>query len=306
MARSGPCLKLAYPVENLNGKLLLPAGTPLTPHVMAGIETANKAVYRREYSLLGHGILKKDLLDFINNDPYKVIFSNRSERSQAVALMGDVRVFPPFLEYLDYFKQNDFYTYRHVLMVFALTTLLAINLDEKQERMIQETAMGPAHDFGKISVPLNILKKATPLTRAERAYLEHHTCAGFVLASYYLKNRQARAAKAARDHHERRNGAGYPTGILQKDLLVEIIAISDIYDALISPRPYRPVSYDNRSALEEITRMAERGEISWKALKLLVSYNRTPRIPWQKIKISSEKRGAPPAGNFYGQLSDKQ
>lgn len=252
-----------------------------------------------------HGSIGSDLQDFLGHDPYKVIFSNEAEKSRTLDLMGTVKVLPPFLDCLDYFKQGDFYTYRHILTVFALSTLMATNLDEKEERIMRETAMGQAHDFGKTAVPLEILKKQTPLTMSERAYLEHHTGAGFVLVSYYLKDSRASAAMAARDHHERRNGSGYPMGILQEDLLVEIIAISDIYDALISPRPYRPVSYDNRSALEEITRMAERGEISWDALKLLVAYNRTPRIPWQKIKISSEKRGTPPAGNIYGQISEE-
>jgi HD-GYP domain-containing protein (c-di-GMP phosphodiesterase class II) len=45
--------------------------------------------------------------------------------------------------------------------------------------------------------------------------------------------------------------------------MVEIIVACDVYDALVSPRPYRPVSYDNRTALEEIINMAEKNQIGW-------------------------------------------
>ena len=55
---------------------------------------------------------------------------------------------------------------------------------------------------------------------------------------------------------------------------MEIIAIADIYDALISPRPYRSESYDNRTAIEELTRLAEQGQFRWDILKLLVIFNR--------------------------------
>jgi hypothetical protein len=48
------------------------------------------------------------------------------------------------------------------------------------------------------------------------------------------------------------------------DRAVEIVVICDIYDALSASRPYRPVSFDNRSAIEEITLMAERGDVAGK------------------------------------------
>ncbi len=81
---------------------------------------------------------------------------------------------------------------------------------------------------------------------------------------------------------------------------VEIIAVADIYDALISSRSYRPVSFDNRSALEEITDMAKRGELGWSALKALVALNRRNKPHYSEVKVSSEKRGTVPPGNVYG------
>jgi HD-GYP domain-containing protein (c-di-GMP phosphodiesterase class II) len=85
---------------------------------------------------------------------------------------------------------------------------------------------------------------------------------------------------------------------------VEIVVACDVYDALISPRPYRRVSYDNRTALEEITEMANQGKIDWKIVKALVAHNRKGKPPAHECAVSIEKRGNPPEGNLYGILID--
>jgi HD-GYP domain-containing protein (c-di-GMP phosphodiesterase class II) len=82
--------------------------------------------------------------------------------------------------------------------------------------------------------------------------------------------------------------------------MVEIISACDVYDALLSPRPYRLIPYDNRTALEEITRMAQEGQLSWDMVKILVSYNRKDKPNLAECKVSEEKRGTPPANNLYG------
>jgi HD-GYP domain-containing protein (c-di-GMP phosphodiesterase class II) len=80
-----------------------------------------------------------------------------------------------------------------------------------------------------------------------------------------------------------RNGSGYPLGTPIDNLMIDIIMVSDVYDALISPRPYRPISYDNRSALEEITRQADAGIISETVARVLVALNRSCAAPFQPV-----------------------
>jgi len=101
------------------------------------------------------------------------------------------------------------------------------------------------------------------------------------------------------------NGSGYPRGIRDLNPLVEIIIVSDIYDALLAPRPYRRVSFDNRTAIEEITAMAERHEIGWQVLKALVARNRSVPFGLDDIWVSGERRGHPPADNLYGETLDE-
>ena len=296
---------LGYPVHALDNQLLLPEGTALTEETMRALAFSLKSNGETEkYSLLSHDSTGKNILTFFKTPPYHTIFADRELVGEILQLMNHIRIAPPLLQSLDYFKKYDFYTYRHILMVSALTTLLAKDLVADYKDQIQEMATGPTHDVGKISIPLHILKKSSPLTQSERDILQHHTLTGYVLLSYYCSDPLNLSVLVARDHHERRNGSGYPCGKMLKDFMVEIIACCDVYDALISPRPYRPVSYDNRTALEEITALAERNEISRDIVRALIALNRRGRRNFREIELSHEKRGVPPPGNVYGMTSD--
>jgi HD-GYP domain-containing protein (c-di-GMP phosphodiesterase class II) len=244
--------------------------------------------------------VKEDCLNFLSIPPYKTIFQDKKQINHLLNLLGTGHFSIPILQSLDYFRQHDFYTYTHVLMVFVLSTLLAKDLIPDYEECTRLSATGPSHDIGKICVPLHILKKKTPLTKMERSFLEHHAAAGYVLLSYYYGDTQDLACKVALDHHERRDGSGYPRGILLADPLIEIIAVSDIYDALITLRPYRSRAYDNRAALEEIAEMAKQNKLGWDVVKALIAHNRKSKPPYQEMAISAEKRGTPPSYNVYG------
>lgn len=298
-------LRLRSPVQTLDKRQLLPSGT------LVSEETLEAMISRSPYApseisvLLEYGSVRDDMVRFFSYPPYHVIFAHPRIRARLLDIMKTVHLAYPLLEILDYFKEYDFYTYRHILMVFALSSLLAHDLVEDRQDLIREVVSGPSHDFGKICVPLSILKKTQPLTRDERNILEQHAVAGYVLLSYYLRDPRTLAARMARDHHERNDGSGYPLGIHLADRLVEILAASDVYDALISPRPYRPTSYDNRTALEEITGMAERGELSWEVVQALVAHNREGRSHFSEVVVSREKRGSAPPDSVYGVIADE-
>ncbi|MBI5663504.1 MAG: HD domain-containing protein [Nitrospirae bacterium] len=298
-----PALKLEYPVYNLDDQLLLPAGTELTPDTLDYIASLNRSGPPLNYSLLSY--IKGDLLKFLRQPPYDVIFDRRKDLPLILDLFKKVPVAVPVLRSLEFFKINEPYTYRHILTTFALTTFIAKDLISDYQDLMMEVASCPAHDIGKISVPLHILKKPAALTLPELKILKHHTIAGYVLLSYYLNDTRNLSAIIAKDHHERRDGSGYPLGKSLSDRMVEIVAVSDTYDALVSHRPYRKTPYDNRSALEILTQMAERKEIGWDVVKALVSYNRKDRPSFSDCMVSTEKRGSHPEGNMYGTIADE-
>ena len=301
-----PRLTLQYPIHTLDNQLLFPPGTFLTEEVLDTVVCSRGAFSYQTYPLTLYGTVKRDCLNFLSTPPYEIIFSDKKEIHDLLTIFEAVHLSIPVLQSLDYFKEQDFYTYAHILMVFALSTLLAKDLIPDYQECVQLSATGPTHDIGKICVPLPILKKTTPLSKTEHGFIEHHAVAGYVLLGYYCKDTQPLACKVALDHHERRDASGYPRGIPLRDFLVEIIAVSDIYDALIKPRPYRSGPYDNRTALEEITKMAEQNKIGWDVVKALVARNRKSRPDLVEIKISTEKRGIPPSYNVYGIIADEK
>jgi HD-GYP domain-containing protein (c-di-GMP phosphodiesterase class II) len=298
-------LRLLHPVHTIDNKLLLPQGAVLSASTIGGLVSSEKIASQKEYSLLRHGTLKKDIRCFLSQPPYDVIFSEKGKITTLLDLMEKVYFPRPLLQSLDYFYQNDPDTYRHTLVVFGLSVLLAKDLIRDPKELIQEISAGPTHDIGKVCVPLNILKKKTPLTRIELGILKNHSAAGYVLLSHYLNDTRSLAAKIARDHHERRDSSGYPRGIHLNDHMVEISAVCDVYDALISPRPYRRGAYDNRAALEEITGMAERNQIGWSIAKALVAHVRKAKTHFSEIRISKDKRGTPPPDNLHGIIAEE-
>jgi PAS domain S-box-containing protein/putative nucleotidyltransferase with HDIG domain len=109
------------------------------------------------------------------------------------------------------------------------------------------------HDVGKIHVPDHILKKAGPLTEAERQTIQEHTIAGEHILS--TKPFFHRARKIARSHHENQDGSGYPDRAGANDIPIEarIVHLADVYDALTTPRVYKRAwpSYDAAAIIEK-------------------------------------------------------
>jgi len=296
--------RLDFAVRSLEGEEILAAGAVLSESLIESIAEAGHRHHWEERVLLDHGTIRRDLARAAREGSYATIFGDEAEYLDLEVLMGRSRLPEPCLRGLDWFRTNDGYTYRHILMVFALSCLLARRLGHSDPTAAAEAAAGPLHDFGKLCLPLTTLLKRTALTRRERGLLDQHTLAGHILLCHYIGDPEDFIARVARDHHERRDGSGYPRGIALADQFVEIVAVCDIYDALVSPRPYRRSAFDNRSALEELTALAEAGRISQESVQLLVSMNRKDHPPPERCTVSLEKRGGPPPGNLYGLFSN--
>ena len=290
---------LEHPVFTSDHQEILSAGTSLSQEVLTELALKSKGV-KEPYPLLTYGSVKNDLHSFLSQPPYTVIFNDQRTKDLVFKTMEKVLLPLPLLKSIYRFRYADFYTYRHFLLVYALSTLIAKQLIPDEKNMSKEVIAGPTHDIGKICVPLRILKKESPLTKAELSSLRHHTLAGYILLSYYFKDTNHFAAVVARDHHERKDGSGYPRGNRINNPLVDIIMISDIYDALISQRPYRSESFDNRTALEEITCQANSGKISREAVQALIAVNRNTKPHYSECTLSDERRGIEPTHNVYG------
>ena len=99
---------------------------------------------------------------------------------------------------------------------------------------------GLLHDIGKIAIPAAILNKAGELTDQEFAIIKQHPSTGARILSPIGAYRDT--IPIVLSHHERLDGSGYPQALKgdQIPLLARVAAVADVYDALSSPRPYRP------------------------------------------------------------------
>jgi putative two-component system response regulator len=143
----------------------------------------------------------------------------------------------------------------HIARMSQLCHLVAVRVGlEAREILIAS----PLHDVGKIGVPDHILLKPGPLTAAERVLMERHAATGHQLLVDSSSELLRLAATIAWTHHERYDGTGYPRGLSGEDipLVGRIAAVADVFDALTSPRVYRP-AFPFEVALEMVK--AERG-----------------------------------------------
>ena len=133
-----------------------------------------------------------------------------------------------------------------------------LGLPEDEVRAIEMAA--PLHDMGKIAIPDSVLMKPGPLTDEETEVMRRHPRIGHeLLSGSHNRFIQAGAIIALR-HHERYDGSGYPDGLKGDAIPLEarIVAVADVFDALISPRPYKK-AWERDAALAYL--YAQRGRL---------------------------------------------
>lgn len=159
-------------------------------------------------------------------------------------MMKYVAVEPLALESLQSIVAHNFYIFAHSVQVTALNLLVHeklfnVSLDE----MIDVGIGSLLHDFGMIFISSEILDKPDALTDVEYFKIKQHTQKGYE----FLENTgmfNEIALTIVRQHHERYDGNGYPTGTMGNDIprSAQLTAICDVYSALTTERPYRKAS----------------------------------------------------------------
>ncbi len=132
-------------------------------------------------------------------------------------------------------------TGNHVHRVSLISEKLALLLGIPQDDAETLGLVSVLHDIGKVSVPDAILNKPGKLTETEFATMQKHTTIGYEMLSNTNSELIQLAAFVAHEHHEKWNGKGYPLGKAKEEIHVfsRIVAIVDVFDALLSTRPYK-------------------------------------------------------------------
>ena len=136
---------------------------------------------------------------------------------------------------------KDSSTEEHTRRVAMLAVEIGEQLGLSKSRLRSLAIGGLLHDIGKLSVPEEILRKPDSLNDDEYAVIKLHPERGRELLNE-LGGFDDAVGRLVLDHHERLDGSGYPRGVEggALDLATRILAVCDVYDALVSPRVYRP------------------------------------------------------------------
>lgn len=191
-------------------------------------------------------------LAIVVNKSREIILAERTKR-KLLAAYRSREVFCESLAKLTQFRDRE--TGQHLCRTKAYVKLLLRNVPG--ENVFGEygirvlTRASTLHDIGKVGIPDAILLKAGSLSQEERSIIQTHTTLGALTIGKMINVGSddpalVYAMEIAHFHHERWDGTGYPYRLSrdQTPLVARIMAISDVYDALRSQRPYKkPMSH---------------------------------------------------------------
>ena len=149
------------------------------------------------------------------------------------------------------YRDDD--TGEHTIRVGVVSSRIAEKLGMSPEDVDMVRRAAPLHDIGKIGIPDSILLKPGKLTNEEFAVMRSHVKIGASLLAGSSSKLMLMAEKIALTHHERWDGSGYALGLKGEEIPLpgRIVAVADVFDALIHDRPYKQ-AWPTDKAIAEI------------------------------------------------------
>lgn len=154
-------------------------------------------------------------------------------------------------------ESRDPQTGSHLLRMASYSKIIALALGLSEDEAEEIYLAAPMHDVGKIGIPDRILLKGGKLTPEEWLEMKRHTNYGYDILRSSVTPILKLGGVIALNHHEAWNGSGYPNGKkgYEIPLCARIVAVADVFDALMSPRPYK-AAWSLDEALVELTNIA--------------------------------------------------
>ena len=150
---------------------------------------------------------------------------------------------------------KDGMTGEHIRRIASISRNIAEEIGMEREFCDVLEVAAPMHDIGKIGIPDSILLKKGSLTEEEFNVMKTHSEIGYEILKDSPSPYLQMGAIIARHHHEKFSGNGYPMGLVGRDIPIEarIVAVADVFDALLSKRPYKE-AWNLENTMEVLTR----------------------------------------------------
>jgi HD-GYP domain-containing protein (c-di-GMP phosphodiesterase class II) len=242
---------------------------------------------------LGSAIERTEMLHRIKAQNVRLRERNRilaEQREQIAALQDETEeAFQLSINLLARAAEvHDSNTASHVLRVNEYSYFIAQRLGMPADFCDEIRYSAQLHDVGKMSVDGKVLRKRGPLTDEERTEMNLHPVFGHRILE--ASDRLQMAAAIALNHHERWDGTGYPHGRRCEQIPIEarIVALADIYDALRSPRPYKPgLSHDEARTiiLDGDERLDPDGHLDPALASLFAKHHRGLAEIWDRLAV---------------------
>lgn len=152
-------------------------------------------------------------------------------------------------------KVSDEYTFKHSVDVATMSMIVAKKLGMSHDDIYDIGIAGLLHDIGKSKIPNEILNKPGRLTDEEFEIMKQHSVFGYRILQE-KEDIKEEIKLAVLQHHEKINAKGYPMGVGAAQIrpFAKILSVVDIYDALVTERPYKQ-GFSPRDAVEMLMAM---------------------------------------------------
>lgn len=280
-------LIVSQSIRDIRGKVLLDAGKDILEWVQK--VPGSPEYVRKKAKLKEMAQLMDDLQAVFESEPYKKVLANWV--TELRAWVGELWAPSIVFEELKMHRMRDPYSYRHVLIISIVGARL-LELWVKTAPTVKKAFQAfLCHDIGKSRVSPLVLESTKTLDEVERQAIYEHPFYSFVLNAAYWGDANHLCAEVALHHHEDRIGKGYPRGVKTNSLILDILALLDRFDALISERPFRFKKYSLREAFDILKKDTDEGKIEPDVLKALIGLIRQEsNLDLKKIKLGTINR----------------
>lgn len=201
-------------------------------------------------------------IQFLYSDTASPNFSNTASNI-AQNLMQAITENDAVAMNIDALKVSDEYTFKHSVDVATMGMIIARKSGLSEKDVYQVGVAGLLHDVGKSQIPNEILNKAGKLTEEEFTIMKKHTVFGYNI----LKEKSdlpTEVVAGVLQHHEKINGRGYPLKLTEKQIstYAKVLSVADIYDALVTERPYKK-GFSPHDALEMIMALTDELDLNY-------------------------------------------